>query len=192
MGNTCCCNNNHQKESSDSLNLQPEGLQSHNVLETELIEENVTAKSINFFKTHPTISFKGSLKTSQNIIKPGLIANLNSDIQNYKKLLDSTENNRETSLKSSRTINAKSPKAIVVDPSQFRTRKRNSILDNYELKYCLGKGSFGEVRMIQHKETSAKRAVKLINKKNCTAVDNLLEEFEILKKLAFFLIIRRI
>ncbi|MDR3547071.1 MAG: hypothetical protein P4M11_02130 [Candidatus Pacebacteria bacterium] len=86
--------------------------------------------------------------------------------------------------KSSMTIKATlGRKTIVLDPSRFRLERKTSLEDKYEFVSELGRGNFGEVRLVRNKTTLARRALKVISKANCQASENLVEEIEILKHL---------
>ncbi len=73
--------------------------------------------------------------------------------------------------------------SIRVDPSRFRLENKGAFDSKYAVQYPLGKGSFGEVRMIKDRVTGAPRAVKVVPKAKCKVTDNFMEEVEILKKL---------
>ena len=75
---------------------------------------------------------------------------------------------------------------IVVQATNFVIENENSFHDIYRLGKLLGTGSFGEVRLCVHRETSIKRAVKIIRKDLLTSPkqrENLDNEIRILKSL---------
>jgi calcium-dependent protein kinase len=55
----------------------------------------------------------------------------------------------------------------------------------YSVKKVLGQGAFGEVRVLEHRETKEKRAMKAIKKAHLSAreVEVILDEIRILKDL---------
>lgn len=53
----------------------------------------------------------------------------------------------------------------------------------YEIGPTIGRGNFGEVKLIMRKITKEKRALKIISKCHCQQTDNFLDEIEIIKKL---------
>ena len=54
----------------------------------------------------------------------------------------------------------------MVEPKHLvkEAEKDKKLRDTYRIGKVLGKGSFGEVRMIVHRETCAQRAVKVLKK----------------------------
>jgi len=82
--------------------------------------------------------------------------------------------------------------SISLKTPRFIFEQKKSMWDKYELINDLGKGTFGEVKLIRNKETKVKRALKCISKSNCKASANILEEIEILKQLVTFLYYYRI
>ncbi|KAJ3413920.1 hypothetical protein HDV05_007288 [Chytridiales sp. JEL 0842] len=61
-----------------------------------------------------------------------------------------------------------------------------TILNHFELLRSVGKGAFGKVRVVQHKQTGVNYALKYINKDKCIkmkAVENIIEERKLLEQL---------
>ncbi|KAJ3010893.1 UNVERIFIED_CONTAM: hypothetical protein HDU68_001918 [Siphonaria sp. JEL0065] len=57
-------------------------------------------------------------------------------------------------------------------------------LGHFDLLRAIGKGAFGKVKIVQHKKTLEKHALKYINKEQCIkmkAVDNILQERKLLE-----------
>src|SRR5574343_315875 len=80
---------------------------------------------------------------------------------------------------------------IVVQATNFVIENENSFHDIYRLGKLLGTGSFGEVRLCVHRETSIKRAVKIIRKDLLTSPkqrENLDNEIRTLKKSEDFIL----
>jgi len=76
-------------------------------------------------------------------------------------------------------------KFIPLDPSRFRLERKNTVEQKYEIVQELGRGTFGEVKLVIHRETQTKRALKAIPKDRCQMTKNFAEEIEILKRLVF-------
>jgi len=95
----------------------------------------------------------------------------------------SVKNKGSSNLPFSQTMKNYIRESIVLEASRFRLEQKSSIWDKYEVVKTLGKGAFGEVRMIKNKHTKARRALKTISKKNCETSKHYLEEIEILKHL---------
>jgi calcium-dependent protein kinase len=75
---------------------------------------------------------------------------------------------------------------LIVQATNFVIENENSFHDIYRLGKLLGTGSFGEVRLCVHRETSIKRAVKIIRKDLLTSPkqrESLDNEIRILKSL---------
>jgi len=73
--------------------------------------------------------------------------------------------------------------SIMLDASMFRLERKTVLEKDYELLYMLGKGTYGEVRLVKHTATGVKRAMKTISKANAQMSMNFVEEISILKKL---------
>lgn len=54
---------------------------------------------------------------------------------------------------------------ISINPRMLASARKNSIETNYEILELIGKGGFGEVKKVRHKELDIIRALKIINKK---------------------------
>ncbi len=57
---------------------------------------------------------------------------------------------------------------FVINPRELVTERRNPIEKNYEILEVIGKGGFGEVKRVRHKELNIIRALKIINKTKYT------------------------
>ncbi len=69
--------------------------------------------------------------------------------------------------------------------SRFVQERKGSISERYEVQSTIGKGAYGEVRVVVEKESLAVRAMKVIKKEKCADVSpmTLLNEIEVLKRL---------
>ncbi len=74
---------------------------------------------------------------------------------------------------------------VRVDVSKFVTEGKGELHRRYQETELLGKGAFGEVRLVLDSVTKEYRAMKVIPKENCTEVASasLIEEVAVLKKL---------
>ena len=72
-----------------------------------------------------------------------------------------------------------------IDKSIFVHEQKGKIIARYRVLETLGKGSYGEVKRVQHKLTGEHRAMKIIRKEDVGQgyVDSLLNEIDILKQL---------
>ncbi len=63
--------------------------------------------------------------------------------------------------------------------------KKGKIKSNYKVLETIGKGSYGEVKKLQHKTSGVFRAMKIIKKEECSKefISSLLNEIDILKTL---------
>jgi calcium-dependent protein kinase len=87
---------------------------------------------------------------------------------------------------------------IVINPRMMVSERRNPIEINYEILEIIGKGGFGEVKKVRHKELDVIRALKVIKKqkyktpaeikmiKNEIAVMKLVDHPNIVKLFEFF------
>ena len=57
---------------------------------------------------------------------------------------------------------------IVINPRELVSERKNPIEKNYEILEVIGKGGFGEVKRVRHKELNIIRALKIINKTKYT------------------------
>jgi serine/threonine protein kinase len=53
---------------------------------------------------------------------------------------------------------------IRINPRMLVSERRNPIEKNYEVLEIIGKGGYGEVKKVKHKELDVIRALKIINK----------------------------
>ncbi len=72
---------------------------------------------------------------------------------------------------------------ICPTPSHFRRENKNVMEDKYEILKPIGKGAYGEVKMIKEKTTGQIRAVKIMPKSTCQMTSNFVDEIKILQKL---------
>jgi serine/threonine protein kinase len=72
---------------------------------------------------------------------------------------------------------------VQLGPHLFRLEQTGSIYDKYEYVSALGRGMYGEVFKMRHKETKELRAVKIISKSLCSLTSNVLNEVDVLKRL---------
>lgn len=74
---------------------------------------------------------------------------------------------------------------LKIDKSLFMLEQKGKIKARYRVLETLGKGSYGEVKKIQHKASGEYRAMKIICKEDVSQqyVDSLLNEIDILKQL---------
>jgi serine/threonine protein kinase len=72
---------------------------------------------------------------------------------------------------------------LKIDKSVFVHEQKGKIKARYRVLETLGKGSYGEVKKIQHKATGEYRAMKIIRKEDVTQqyMDSLINEIDILK-----------
>jgi len=90
------------------------------------------------------------------------------------------------------TLSINQPKRVTtkeqvpINPGQFVSRKTDSILKDYRIGACLGKGAFGQVRIATHRPTRQARAVKSILKTSITpdmrGKSRFFQEVDILKR----------
>ncbi len=60
---------------------------------------------------------------------------------------------------------------------------RSSILESYELGPTIGQGSFAVVKLCKNRKTGEEVAIKVIDKKNARAVEDLQSEAEVMAKI---------
>lgn len=60
---------------------------------------------------------------------------------------------------------------------------RSSILESYELGPTIGQGSFAVVKLCKNRKTGEEVAIKVIDKKNARAVEDLQTEAEVMAKI---------
>lgn len=74
---------------------------------------------------------------------------------------------------------------LKIDKSVFVHEQKGKIKAKYRILDTLGKGSYGEVKRIQHKNTGEYRAMKIIQKEEVSKefVQSLLNEIDILRQL---------
>lgn len=78
----------------------------------------------------------------------------------------------------------KTPTNFKIEPLHFRTeRRKNAFEERYIIEDTIGKGTFGEVKRIQDKDTGLYKSLKIISKANCQMTDHFADEIEIIKKL---------
>jgi serine/threonine protein kinase len=53
---------------------------------------------------------------------------------------------------------------ITINPRMLVSERRNPIEKNYEILEIIGKGGFGVVKKVKHKELDVVRALKIISK----------------------------
>jgi serine/threonine protein kinase len=53
---------------------------------------------------------------------------------------------------------------ITINPRMLASSRRNPIETNYDILETIGKGGYGEVKKVRHKELDIVRALKIINK----------------------------
>ena len=53
---------------------------------------------------------------------------------------------------------------MTLHPGMLANSRKNPIETNYEILETIGKGGFGEVKKVKHKEFDIVRALKIINK----------------------------
>ncbi len=87
---------------------------------------------------------------------------------------------------------------IVINPRMLVSERKNPIEINYEILEIIGKGGFGEVKKVRHKELDVIRALKVIKKsryktaselkmiKNEIAIMKLVDHPNIVKLFEFF------
>lgn len=156
--------------------------------------EDTRVQSVVVFNTHrtplarwknrPGVKYSdGNIGTRR--LKPRCSAELDFDPDFSAKTAFSSN------VASSHTVKNYIRESIILEASRFRLEQKTSIWDKYDVVKTLGKGTFGEVRMIKNKHTKARRAVKTISKAHCEAAKNYLEEISILKHLVKFSIAHR-
>ena len=52
--------------------------------------------------------------------------------------------------------------SFIINPGILVQERKNSIESNYEILEVIGKGSFGEVKKVKHKELDVVRALKIM------------------------------
>lgn len=74
---------------------------------------------------------------------------------------------------------------IAVDVSKFVTEAKGDIQDRYLVQAVIGKGAYGEVRMVKDKITHDLRAMKVIPKESCSGTSSaaINNEIQVLKSL---------
>ncbi|CAK83286.1 unnamed protein product (macronuclear) [Paramecium tetraurelia] len=79
----------------------------------------------------------------------------------------------------------KKQETFEVGPDNFATLKQGQVTSYYRVEKSLGQGAYGEVRLVIHKQTGQRRAMKQIKKDKIFKEDeeNLLNEVTILKQL---------
>ncbi|CAD8146337.1 unnamed protein product [Paramecium pentaurelia] len=79
----------------------------------------------------------------------------------------------------------KKQETFEVGPDNFQTLKQGQVTSYYRVEKSLGQGAYGEVRLVIHKQTGQKRAMKQIKKDKIFKEDEeiLLNEVTILKQL---------
>lgn len=55
-------------------------------------------------------------------------------------------------------------KTMTGDKMNWMLQRKDKFLDTYKVGMCIGKGTYGEVRVCQHVRTLNKRAVRILNK----------------------------
>jgi hypothetical protein len=70
-----------------------------------------------------------------------------------------------------------------IGAAQFRRANRKIIEDKYEVMSTLGKGSYGEVKLIKDREFGHLRALKVMPKSTCYMTETFAEEVKILQQL---------
>ena len=206
MGNKCCCQG-PGKAATDNLNISncidTDEQKKRSVADP--LHNRTSIQTVNIFTNHFTILDNGRRKKlrcartaprieivaqpaaqisadeagpSQKVLPNGLrdiLQNVHEEIQDMTHLCTG---------EASQTIKAeKARKSILVDLSRFRLERKSSVEDKYVVLNALGKGSFGEVKLVMDKKTSSKRALKVISKDTCMPSKNYADEIEILKKL---------
>ena len=76
--------------------------------------------------------------------------------------------------------------SVVFDQECLVVEKKGSIYNEYKVVDLLGRGTFGEVKKVVHRVSGNAYAMKMINKKFCSKVTNIMNEIEILKKLVHY------
>lgn len=153
---------------------------------TEDTTEDTHVQTVTIFSTHKTPLTKSPNHPMMRFSDGGLKVRCLRAYNSTSLEADGEFSSRPNSLgnvPAAHTVKNYIRQSIVLEASRFRLEQRNSIWDKYEVVKTLGKGAFGEVRMIQNLHTKARRALKTISKTNCEASKNFLEEIEILKQL---------
>ena len=73
---------------------------------------------------------------------------------------------------------------IVINPRMMVSHRRNPIEVNYEILEVIGKGGYGEVKKVRHKELDVVRALKVIKKsryKSTAEIKMIKNEISIMK-----------
>ena len=81
------------------------------------------------------------------------------------------------------------PTNFKIGPQCFRAERKESLKDRYSIGDSIGKGGFGEVKKVTDKVTGIFKAVKIINKTNCSITTNFANEIEIIRNLVFLYIV---
>lgn len=86
-------------------------------------------------------------------------------------------------LSSSNNKKMRHSKDLVVDPGLFVQQNNLRFTEVYEIRRSLGKGAFGEVKEVKHRERNIIRAVKIFNKEfeEQDSHENLMNEVNMLK-----------
>jgi len=71
------------------------------------------------------------------------------------------------------------------DKMDWMLKRNDKFMDNYKVGMCIGKGTYGEVRVCLHTRTKNKRAVRILNKK-------LMEEHTLNKFLTMTLLLQHL
>jgi calcium-dependent protein kinase len=69
--------------------------------------------------------------------------------------------------------NIKKKFSIVINPRMMASERKNPIEKNYEILEIIGKGGFGEVKRVKHKQLDIMRALKIIKKSKYTTAAEL-------------------
>ena len=157
------------------------------------VTENADVQLVNMFKTHDgPLSKSNNECKGRNRIKSKRQKNAKILLQyqsaGCKNNLLVPGNSEESKFAPCHSLKIEGINAVALDPSRFRVEQKASIWSRYQLLEKIGKGSFGEVYVIEHKETLCRRALKSINKKCCQTLENYIEEIENLKNLVYMLL----
>jgi len=211
MGNIPCCQTVDRKSVSPSFSLPPATATGPKMLDeefnNEFILDNVPTSPINVFPTKLnlisnlcTIKVKIEEPVIEHHKKPSKskFSPAGTQTGGMQKIPEESEdstpdqscvkierNDKTFSDGSVMEEKQKCQTIIPIDPSKFRIERKTTLEDNYEVLYILGKGTFGEVRMVKHKKSGQKRALKIVAKSACQMSENYVDEIEILKNLVF-------